>query len=433
MLKILCAALLLTLASLAAHAQTVTLRACNPGKADVDVYFAQGGNVVAQHVAPTYCAKLASSEGTMAPGVVAVGFADAKGQWGGVHRYERVPAFGPGVAQATAQKLSVMPGGATVSGASQFRFKPPKPVCVTYRGAESTNPFVKTAEYTRCDEFVYDVNVLAFPDTREVAFQRFCQPCDDQAEARKTAELRAAEKQVADLKQAALDNLPMSIRIPLERDTKQQAVNRSEEPMDRYLESLERDPAKWDRIGWNDVPRYASQVASLSAPNVAMKGSVAVLQATLSGVQRHSASDPWYDVFFQESPDHKFIMCTQTPDVLSDVFGADYATAMVGRKIEVEGRVVGCLGGRPGILLKLAHQIKLVGTAPGMVASVTPPAFKFPDDPNRPPPPASAETVAANASAAAAYEVSASGVARRGAEEAPNAQSMGGGTSLMPY
>lgn len=385
MTKILCASLLLALAA-TAHAQTVALRACNPGKTDVDVYFAQGSNVVAQHVAPTYCARLAFSQGAMEPGLVAVGFADAKGQWGGVHRYERVPTFGPGVAQATTQTLSVMHGGAAVTLPSQFRFQPPKPVCVTYRGAESTNPFVKTAEYTRCDELVYDVNVLAFPDTREVAFQVFCQPCDDQAEARKTPELRAAEKQIADLKQAAIDNLPMSIRIPLERDTKQQAVNRSEEPMDRYLESLERDPTKWDRIGWSDVPRYAFEVASLTAPNVAMKGSVAVLQGTLSGMQRHNASDPWYDVFFQESADHKFIVCTQTPDVLSDIFGASYATAMVGKKIEVEGKVVACLGGRPGILLKLAHQIKLVGTGSGMVAAVTPPAFKFPDDPNRPPP-----------------------------------------------
>jgi len=33
--------------------------------------------------------------------------------------------------------------------------------------------------------------------------------------------------------------------------------------------------------------------------------------------------------------------------------------------------------------LKLAHQIKLVVTGAGMVAAVTPPAFKFPEDPNR--------------------------------------------------
>jgi len=44
--RLLCAALLLTLAAVAAQAQTVTLRACNPGKTDVDVYFAQGTNIV---------------------------------------------------------------------------------------------------------------------------------------------------------------------------------------------------------------------------------------------------------------------------------------------------------------------------------------------------------------------------------------------------
>ena len=376
------ALLLFTLTAATAHAQTVTLRACNPGKTAVDVYFAQGGNVVSQHVAPTYCAKLASSEGAMAPGLVAVGFANLQGQWGGVRRYDSVPNFGPRVAQAATQTLSVMHGATNVSIPAQFRFEPPTPRCVTYRGAQSTNPMVKTAEYTRCDEFVYDVNVLAFPDTREVAFQVFCQPCDDLADARKTPEIRALEKQVADLKRAAVDNLPLSIRIPFERDTKQQAVNRSEEPMDRYRERLERDPATWDRIGWSDVPRYAREAAG-NIPNVALRGKVAVLQGTLSGVQRHNASDPYFDVFFQESPDHKFIVCTKDPDILSDIFGASYATAMVGRKIEVEGRVVGCLGA-PGILLKLAHQVKLVGSGPGMVAAVTPPAFRFPEDAEHP-------------------------------------------------
>src|SRR5262245_50164825 len=80
--NLLAALLLFTLTAATAHAQSVTLRACNPGKIDVDVYFVQGGNVVAQHVAPTYCADLAFSQGAMAPGLVAVGFADAQGRWG---------------------------------------------------------------------------------------------------------------------------------------------------------------------------------------------------------------------------------------------------------------------------------------------------------------------------------------------------------------
>ncbi len=379
LMRTLVLALVLGLAApLSAHAQTVTLRACNPGKTEVDVYFAQGTNIVSQHVAPSYCANLASAQGAMAPGLVAVGFADLRGQWGGVHRYERVPNFGPGVAQSTTQTLSVTHGATRVSIPAQFTFQPPKAQCVTYRG--QLGPQGQVPEYTRCDDFKYDVNVLAFPDTREVAFQLFCQSCDDHAEERKTPEVRALEKQVADLKKAAVDVLPMSMRIQVERDTKR--VDSREESNDRYREMLERDPTKWDRIGWSDVPRYAREVAS-NVPNVAMQGSVAVVQGTLSGMQRHNASDPWFDVFFQESPDHKFILCTQQPDVLSDIFGASYATAMVGKKIEVEGRVVGCLGGAPGILLKLAHQIKLVGTGAGMVAAVTPPAFKFPEDPNR--------------------------------------------------
>jgi hypothetical protein len=392
--NLLCAVLLLTLAATTAHAQTVTLRACNPGKADVDVYFAQGAEVVSQHVAPSYCATLAYTEGAMAPGLVAVGFADAQGQWGGVHRHERAPNFGPGVAQSTTQTLSVTHGATRVSIPAQFNFQPPKPVCITYRS--QPRPFGPAPEYTRCDDFKYDINVLAFPDTREVAFQLFCKICDDHAEERKTPEQRSLEKQVADLKRAALDLLPWGISRQVERDFPSQ--DSREESEKRYREMLERDPTTWDRIGWSDVPRYASEVAG-NVPNVAMRGSVAVLQGTITGMQRHNASSSYYDVFFQESPDHKFILCTTKPDALSDLFGANYSTAMVGKKIEVEGRVDGCPGG-PGILLKLAHQIKLVGNGPGMVAAVTPPAFQFPDDPEHPgrtavPSPPTREQVAA--------------------------------------
>ena len=314
--NLLCAALLVTLAAVTAHAQTVTLRACNPGKTDVDVYFAQGTNIVSQHVAPSYCANLASTQGAMAPGLVAVGFADTPGPMGRSAPLRASPEFRPRRGAEHHANASVTHGATRVSIPAQFNFQPPKAQCVTYRA--QPGPQAQAPEYTRCDDFKYDVNVLAFPDTREVAFQLFCQSCDDHAEERKTPELRALEKQVADLKKAAVDVLPMSMRIQVERDTKR--VDGHEESNDRYREMLERDPTKWDRIGWSDVPRYASEVAS-NVPNVAMQGSVAVLQGTLSGMQRHNASDPWFDVFFQESPDHKFILCTQQPDVLSDIFG----------------------------------------------------------------------------------------------------------------
>lgn len=39
------------------------------------------------------------------------------------------------------------------------------------------------------------------------------------------------------------------------------------------IESLERDPTKWDRIGWSDVPRYKSEVFS----NEDLKGSAAII------------------------------------------------------------------------------------------------------------------------------------------------------------
>jgi hypothetical protein len=375
------AALLLLLAAGAAQAQEVTLRACNPGTTAVDVYFAQGGNVVSKHVAPAECAPLANTKGAMSPGLIAVGFEGANGQWAGVRRYERLPPnFSSMWVQPTTETLSVTHGATKVAIPAQFSFKPPTPDCVTYTRQTSIG-FFETS--TRCDEFAWDLNVRAYPETHEIVFQRFCQPCDDRVEAQKTAEQRAKEKQLADAERAvrsrmpavSVESLPPAMRIAI------QANSSSEEARDRYLESMEYDPGNWDRIGWSDVPVFVSEV--VTTPNPAMEGSVAILQGTLSGMQRHNAVEQWFDVFFEESPDHKFRVCTEHPEVFADVFGANYANAMVGKKVEVEGRVLGCPGS-PGILVELAHQIKLVGSAPGMVASATPPAFKFPEDPNRP-------------------------------------------------
>ena len=126
------APLLILVTALAAHAQTVTFSACNPGAVAVDVYFAQGATISTQHVNPADCATLAKSPGRMTPGLVAVAFPNAQGQWGGVHRMEHVPAFGSLYVDGTiSQSISVQRGATRTSIPAQFNFTPPTPICTT--------------------------------------------------------------------------------------------------------------------------------------------------------------------------------------------------------------------------------------------------------------------------------------------------------------
>ena len=203
MLRPAVALLLFSLAAASAHAQTVTFSACNPGTVDVDVYFAQGSNVVTQHVGPADCATLASTTGPMAPGVAGVGFPDTQGQWGGVHRMEHVPNFGSKYVDSTKQTIPVVRGGTRTSIPAQFSLRPPKPICVTNTYQEQVPGGGTVARnITHCDDFVYTLNVLAFPDTREVAFLDFCEPCEKKQEAQKTPEELATEKRADDVERA---------------------------------------------------------------------------------------------------------------------------------------------------------------------------------------------------------------------------------------
>ena len=156
------ASLLLILSAAAAQSQTLTLSACNAGTVDVDVYFAQGSNPVTKHIASADCATLLETKGPMAPGLVAVAFADSRGQWGAVHRMEGLARFSLTAAERTTQTVSVNRGASRTPIPAQFYFKPPTPVCITTRYSTPNSIIVR--ETIRCDDFKYTLNVLAFPE-----------------------------------------------------------------------------------------------------------------------------------------------------------------------------------------------------------------------------------------------------------------------------
>ena len=49
-----------------------------------------------------------------------------------------------------------------------------------------------------CDQLGYTLNVLAYPDSREITFKKFCDSCDKKAAARITPEERAAGQRRSD-------------------------------------------------------------------------------------------------------------------------------------------------------------------------------------------------------------------------------------------
>src|ERR1019366_3085294 len=99
-------------------------------------------------------------------------------------------------------------------------FEPRVPICHTYQGgsAEMRLPLNATPadraearridnmgpKETTCDTLGYVLNVLAYPDSREITFKKFCDPCDKKSAARITPEERAAGQRRSDAANQAM-------------------------------------------------------------------------------------------------------------------------------------------------------------------------------------------------------------------------------------
>jgi hypothetical protein len=90
-----CFMLLVTLAPMPLHAQSVTLDVCNTGTVDIDVFVSQEGSVSNSLVRPSTCATVTKSVGGgMNPAYLGIAFTDSRGQWGAARRFDGIPYMG---------------------------------------------------------------------------------------------------------------------------------------------------------------------------------------------------------------------------------------------------------------------------------------------------------------------------------------------------
>jgi hypothetical protein len=347
---------------------------CNGGKVDLDALLVKQAGVASTHLAPRDCAHVYEENGA-GSAFVGFAFADSHGQWGTARRLDLLPDFGIDVLTRADRNVSVQRGSKDVSARLQLLFRPPVPKCTTPRSATEELPaFATRAERDRaassdrmnppktsCDRFDYTLNAVAYPDTREVTFEKKCFECPP---AHASPEQRAAERRAMET---------MSRISPLAGGILAGAAAGGEEQ--ELKESLE-GPPEFQRMNWSEMNLALANVRP-SGGRPAEMPQYLIIRGTVSrvDVSPPGASEHWVNVYFGESPDQAstsretvygaFNACASDADIFEDMFGPDFRSRMIGQVLEVQGEYQRnyCKGWKGSIRISLAHQVHPVGAA----------------------------------------------------------------------
>lgn len=350
----------------------VGLDICNGGKADLDAFvLVKQRGLASTHIAPRECAHVYEESG--APAYIGFAFADSHGQWGAARRLDLLPNYSgsdnaPTKVWSNAdQSVSVKRGTRDVSLPLQLLFNPPSAVCSTY-SATANLPYGATDAQrsaaamqpvtTSCNSFDYTLNVVAYPDTRELAFEKKCFECPHAPVSR---EQRAAKQQAIGM---------MSRISPLAGGIIGQAAAQEEEQ--ELKESLE-GPPDYRHMNWNEMNAALAKVPPAKGRPSEMPQYL-VIRGTVSrvDVSPPGASVHWVDVYFRESAEERsnafetfygaFNTCTSSSDIFEEMFGPNFRTNMIGQVLEIEGEYQRyyCKGWRGSIRVTLAHQVHKV-------------------------------------------------------------------------
>lgn len=380
--------------SLLLHAQqgSVALSVCNAGKVAIDVLISGSGKVSSSHIGVADCALVAKSEGSMGPAYVGLAFVDARGQWGAARRQDLLPDFGLGVLTRADQSVLVPHGNTSVSLPMKLLFQPRVPQCTTYRSATDSLPAFATRAQrdqaamsdriggptkTICEDLPYSLNVVAYPDSREITFNNFCDPCQKKTEARITPSERAAARQRSDAANQEIEKLkatgPLGALV-MGNVMKQANQQAQEEKREQEEERRQQHPESYQRMNWNEI--------NLALANLRRSGGrpsempqFLIIRGTVSRVEVSppGASEHWVDVYFRESSEQAstvyatsygaFNVCTSNAEIFEDMFGPDFRSRMPGQVLEVEGEYQRnyCKGWKGSIRVTLARQVHPVG------------------------------------------------------------------------
>jgi hypothetical protein len=355
---------------------------CNAGQATFDAVVAKQGRATLTRISPAQCGHV--YEDTSGPASVGFAFTDSRGQSVPASRVDwRAPSseiWGKG----GGQNLSVRRGNLNVVVPAQMLFHPPSATCHT-NSVDSTSPWnqvgpgstpaqireaqrqeaasVPTATTTVCDNTEYDLNVVAYPDTREVTFYKKCYACPPTSSPAAQAQSRAGLQQTTATMSKA-SPLAGGIMAGVIAGAQQSALK----------ESLE-GPPEYRLMSWDELNRVPARPPgggrpAQMPPYFAMRGTVSrvELRPAPSGINE---TGPWVNVYFRESTEQAtgafgtsygaFNVCTFGTEIFEGMFGPDFRTRMIGQVLEVEGEYgKGCMGWKGGIRIELAHQVRKV-------------------------------------------------------------------------
>lgn len=350
----------------------VGLDICNAGEVDLDALLAKQGGVASMHLAPRDCAHVYEENGAT-PAFVGFAFADSHGQWGTARRLDLLPDFGSDVLTRADRNVSVRRGSKDVSAQLQLLFRPPVPKCTTPRSeTEKLSVFASSAERERaasvdrmnppktfCDSFDYTLNAVAYPDTREVTFEKKCFECPD---THASPEQRAAEQQGMGTI-SRISPLAGGILAGMAASGEEQELK----------ESLE-GPPEFQRMNWNEMNHALAYVHGSGGRPAEMPQHL-IIRGTVSrvDVSPRGASEHWVDVYFRESSEQAstsyetsygaFNVCASDAGIFEDMFGPDFRSRMIGQVLEVRGEYQRnyCKGWKGSIRVSLTHQVHAVG------------------------------------------------------------------------
>lgn len=148
---------------------------------------------------------------------------------------------------------------------------------------------------------------------------------DSQSKARAQAKLDAEEAQLkhAREQQAARE----------ERDKKILAADAAGDPNAKYPAQMVRREQEDNRLRWATTPQSpAAYDPKWKGQNVAIVGTVSRVEVDPNGYPK------WMTIYFKESPDATFVVCSPYPDMFQERVGLDLSV-LVGKTLEAAGQV----------------------------------------------------------------------------------------------
>jgi hypothetical protein len=230
-----------------------------------------------------------------------------------------------------------------------------------------------------CETLGYVLNVAAYPDSREITFNKFCEPCDKKAEASITPEERAARQQRSDAVDQEIETLkatePLAALL-MGNVVKQEKQAAQEKEREREEERRQQQPESYRRMNWNEMNLALTNVHGSGGRPREMPQYL-IIRGTVSrvDVSPPGASEHWVNVYFRESSEQAstvyetvygaFNVCTSNANIFEDMFGPDFRSRMIGQVLEVEGEYQRnyCKGWKGSIRVTLARQLHAVGAA----------------------------------------------------------------------